>query len=61
METDMEIAHNNLKNLIKIRYTRTKLDIFEEWMGNVALFILSPLIIIMSPLIILVQKLGGSQ
>ena len=59
LDKKMLDAMKYLDSSISIQYKRSKLDIFEEWVGNIALFILSPLIIIMLPLIILATKCGG--
>lgn len=56
--SDKEIkkAMEQIKQAVRQRYTITKLERFENYMGNLAMFILAPLIIIMSPLIILAEK-----
>ena len=56
---DFIMAHRNLKRIVNQRYKVSKRHIFEDYVSNIALFILSPLIIVMSPFIILANK-GGS-
>ena len=54
--SDTEYMREQILKSLNQRLKRSKLEIFERWVGNIALFILAPLIIIMSPLIILASK-----
>ena len=50
-----KIARETLHKLINCNFQphkETKLEIFERWMGNLAMFLLAPFIIIMNPLVI---------